>query len=159
VHDMSSALKRRFNFETVHPIADPAFEKALVAQQLNERMADQVGATPMNDEVLDVLVSIFRDLRTGTTQEGASVAVTNSVMSTAEAVNVAHAASLDAMYLGDGLVSASNIARQIRGVVFKDDPEDVRKIRSYVNNIAKPRAKGSKAWTDFFNTAKAEFNG
>ncbi len=159
VHDMSSALKRRFNFETVHPIADPVFEKALVAQQLNERMADQVAASPMTEDVLDVLVSIFRDLRTGTTKEGASVAVTNSVMSTAEAVNVAHAASLDALYLGDGIVSASNIARQIRGVVFKDDPEDVRKIRAYVNNIAKPRAKTSQAWKDFFNTAKAEFNG
>ncbi|MEI9851411.1 MAG: hypothetical protein WDN24_11900 [Sphingomonas sp.] len=35
---MSSALKRRFNFETVHPIADPEFERELVLRQLAERL-------------------------------------------------------------------------------------------------------------------------
>ena len=38
VHEMSSALKRRFNFETVHPIADAAFEQKLIMDQLAERM-------------------------------------------------------------------------------------------------------------------------
>ena len=33
VHEMSAALRRRFNFETVSPIADPEFELELVLRQ------------------------------------------------------------------------------------------------------------------------------
>ncbi len=159
VHDMSSALKRRFNFETVKPIADPEFEKALVARQLAERMAEHAAPATLDASVIEVLVSVFRDLRTGTTEEGASVATPNSVMSTAEAVNVAHAASLDALYLDGCKVSASHIARQIRGVVFKDDPEDARRFRAYVDQIAKVRMKRNKAWSEFYKAAKKDFDG
>ena len=159
VHDMSSALKRRFNFETVKPIADPAFEKALVSRQVEERMAEHESPAPVDDGVIDVLVSVFRDLRTGTTEDGATVATPNSVMSTAEAVNVAHAAALDALYLDGSKASTSHIARQIRGVVFKDDPEDARRFRSYVDQIAKARMKRSKAWSEFYKAAKKDLDG
>lgn len=159
VHDMSSALKRRFNFETVHPIADAAFERELVSRQLTERMSDHAITPSLGDDVIELLVDVFRDLRTGTTSDGASVATPKSVMSTAEAVNVAHAAALDATYLDTGKVSGAHIARQIRGVVFKDDPEDARKFRAYVDHIAKARAKRSKSWTEFYNAAKKDSNG
>lgn len=159
VHDMSSALKRRFNFETVHPISDAKFEKELIAKQLSERMQHHSITAELAPDVLDVLVSVFRDLRTGVTAEGASIATPNSVMSTAEAVNVAHAAALDALYLDSGVLSAGHIARQIQGVVFKDDPEDARKMRSYIDHIAKPRAKSNKAWSDFYKEAKDGLNG
>src|SRR5215470_14080187 len=159
VHDMSSALKRRFNFETVLPIADAAFEKELVGKQLAERMAEHAVKNVMNGDVLDLVVSVFRDLRTGVTADGASVAQPNSVMSTAEAVNVAHAATLDAAYLDGGTVSGAHIARQIRGVVFKDDPEDQRKFRAYVDHIAKARGRGSRTWQEFFTAAKKDMNG
>lgn len=158
VHDMSSALKRRFNFETVHPIGDAAFERELVARQVAERMADHTIKPAMGEDVLELVVSVFRDLRTGTTAEGASVAQPNSVMSTAEAVNVAHAAALDAAYLDAGKISGGHVARQIRGVVFKDDPEDARKLRAYLDHIAKVRAKRSKAWADFYSAAKKNLN-
>jgi len=154
VHEMSSALKRRFNFETVRPIADAEFEKRLVSMQLAERMAEHPVDAALGDDALYVLVSVFRDLRTGATAEGATVAAPNSVMSTAEAVNVAHAAALDALYLDGTAPSAAHVARQIRGVVFKDDPEDARKLRLYVDHIAKARAKKSKAWSEFYKAAK-----
>lgn len=164
VHDMSSALKRRFNFETVNPIADPAFEKALVASQVASRMAahaeqDSGEHAAVDESVIDVLVTVFRDLRTGTTDEGASIAVPNSVMSTAEAVNVGHAAALDAKYLEGVPVSAEHLARQIRGVVFKDDPEDARRFRAYVEQIAKVRSKRNKAWSTFYKAAKQDLDG
>jgi MoxR-like ATPase len=158
VHDMSSALKRRFNFETVHPIADEAFERELVAKQVAERMADHTVKPSLDDDVLDLIVSVFRDLRTGATSEGASVAQPNSVMSTAEAVNVAHAAALDAAYLDSGKLSGAHVARQITGVVFKDDPEDARKFRAYLDHIAKARAKRSKTWNAFYAAAKKNLN-
>lgn len=156
VHELSSALKRRFNFETVRPIRDPAFEAALVRRQLAERMAAHPIETAMPDDVLEVLVAVFRDLRTGTTAEGATVDRPASVMSTAEAVDVAHAAVLDAAYLGGEAVSGAHVARRIRGTVFKDDPEDGRKLRAYVDHVAKARARGSRVWRDFHRAARRE---
>lgn len=154
VHDMSSALKRRFNFETVHPIADAAFEKQLIDKQVTERMADAPVQIALKPDVLDLVVSVFRDLRTGKTEDGATVAVPNSVMSTAEAVNVMHAAALEAAFLGDGTLTAGQVANQLGGTVFKDDPEDARKLRAYVDQIAKPRSRTSRTWASFHKAAK-----
>lgn len=148
-HEMSGALKRRFNFETVEPIRDPAFERALIARQLAERMADHPGVAAPAPDVLDVLVTVFRDLRTGKTADGATVASPTSVMSTAEAVNTVHAASLAAAYLDGTALTAAHVAGQLRGVVFKDDPEDAKKLRAYVDQIARPRARSSRAWAAF----------
>lgn len=148
-HEMSGALKRRFNFETVEPIRDPIFERALIQRQLAERLADHPGISAPPPEVLDLLVTVFRDLRTGRTAEGAVVAQPSSIMSTAEAVNTAHAASLAAAYLDGTPLSAGHVAGQLRGVVFKDDPDDAKKLRAYVDQIARPRAKSSHAWAVF----------
>ena len=138
----------------MHPIADAAFEKELVNKQVTERMAQSPVQADVKSDVLDLVVSVFRDLRTGKTADGASVAVPNSVMSTAEAVNVTHAAALDAAYLGDGKVTAAHVAKQLGGTVFKDDPEDARKLRAYVDQIAKARSRTSRTWSDFYGSAK-----
>jgi len=154
VHEMSSALKRRFNFETVHPIADPAFERELILAQLKERIPEGAAAARMEDGVLDLLVSTFQELRHGRTREGIQVAKPEAVMSTAEAVNVAHAALLEAAFLGDGRVSAAHVANQIQGVVLKDNPEDGKKLKVYVDHIAKDRADKSDDWREFYRSAR-----
>lgn len=155
VHDMSSALKRRFNFETVHPIADPVYEKALVAKQVEERMAEHPGASLPDADVIELLVTVFRDLRLGKLDDGTSVNAPKAVMSTAEGVNVAHAATLDATYLDRGPVSGRHLARQLQGVVFKDDPEDARKFGTYIDVVARSRARSSKLWAEFHKEAQA----
>jgi len=154
VHEMSSALKRRFNFETVHPIADPGFERELILAQLKERLPEGTAAARMDDGVLDLLVSTFQDLRHGRTREGIQVAKPEAVMSTAEAVNVAHAALLEAAFLGDGRVSAVHVANQLQGVVLKDNPEDGKKLKVYVDHVAKDRAEKSEDWREFYRSAR-----
>ncbi len=70
VHEMSSALKRRFSFETVHPIADPAFERELLLQQVQARLARPGVAAQTPEPVIELLVTVFQELRTGRIQEG-----------------------------------------------------------------------------------------
>jgi translation elongation factor EF-Ts len=76
-------------------------------------------------------------------------------MSTAEAVNVMHAAALEAAYLDNGKLSAAHVARQLQGVVLKDAPEDGKRLRAYVDHIVKERAGRSGAWKDFYQAARA----
>ncbi|WP_314454649.1 AAA family ATPase [uncultured Actinomyces sp.] len=152
VHEMSSALKRRFNFETVRPIADRTFEARLIARALDTELGEQ--RAPMNPKVLDVLVTAFADLRTGATVTGTPVKRPETVMSTAEAVNVGVAASLSARYLGDGVVQASDIARQMVGVALKGDDEDAKRMRFYVDSVVRERAANSAEWKDFLTASQ-----
>lgn len=155
VHEMSSALKRRFNFETVHPIADPAFEKELVMRQLSQRLEPDGVTIKGVEDVADLLVKTFQDLRTGRTAEGTSLNKPDAVMSSAEAVNVLHAAALEAVYLDDGTIKGGHVARQLQGVVLKDSPDDGKKLRAYVDHIARERAGKSAVWKDFYQTARS----
>src|SRR5918912_1206494 len=61
VHEMSSALKRRFNFETVHPIADPAHERELVLKQLADRLGPEGVAVAVGADVANLLVQTYKD--------------------------------------------------------------------------------------------------
>jgi MoxR-like ATPase len=154
VHEMSSALKRRFNFETVHPISDPNFERELILKQLAERLEGVAVTIRGEAEIAELLVQTFQDLRTGRTREGISLNRPDAVMSTAEAVNVLHAAALEAAFLDNGTITGGHVARQIQGVILKDAPEDGKRFKAYVDHIIKERAGKSGPWRDFYQSAR-----
>ncbi|MFI5896953.1 AAA family ATPase [Actinoplanes sp. NPDC051513] len=132
VNDMSSALKRRFNFETVFPIADLTTELALVADEAAKLLRRSgVTAEPRRD-VLEVLVTTFRELRTGETARGDSMDRLSAVMSTAEAVSVAHAVGLRGWFLRNEPGNAEDFVACLAGTAAKDSPDDLAKLRRYL---------------------------
>jgi MoxR-like ATPase len=151
VHEMSAALKRRFNFETVPPIAEKKYELELVLQQAQEMLHHAGAKADVKADVLDVLVTTFMDLRKGRTEEGTVVEKPSTAMSTAEAVSVAFAAALEACYLGDGRLRGDNLARQLVGTVLKDSIEDAKKVRQYFDVVVKTRAKRDEHWKSFYD--------
>ncbi|HVE46899.1 MAG TPA: AAA family ATPase [Acidimicrobiales bacterium] len=141
INEMSAALKRRFNFETVFPIPDLETELALVeseATQLLQRSGVQVA--PRRD-VLEVLVTTFRELRTGMTETGDPIDQMSSVMSTAEAVSVAHAVGLRGWFLRGEAGSPGDIVECLAGTAAKDDADDLARLRRYIEQQV-PRKKG-----------------
>jgi MoxR-like ATPase len=146
VHEMSSALKRRFNFETVKPIADRKLETQLVREQTEQLLRDAQVDVELNPDVLDVLITAFNDLRQGVTSDGIVVEKPTAVMSSAEAVAVGYAACLDAHYLGNGDVGGDHVARQLIGTVLKDNPDDGKKLRHYFDVVVKARARKEPEW-------------
>lgn len=146
VHEMSSALKRRFNFETVRPIADRKLEIQLVREQTDALLKHAQVEVDLTPDVIDLLVTAFHDLREGTTADGVVVEKPTAVMSSAEAVAVGYAACLDAHYFGDGVVGGEHIARQLIGTVLKDNPDDGKKLRHYFDVVVKQRAQRHAEW-------------
>src|SRR5688572_31622526 len=146
VHEMSSALKRRFNFETVRPIADRKLETQLVREQTEALLARANVQVDFDPDVVDLLVTAFNDLRQGVTSEGVVIEKPTAVMSSAEAVSVGYAACLDAHYFGDGSVGGEHVARQLIGTVLKDNPEDGAKLRHYFDVVVKQRAQRQPQW-------------
>jgi MoxR-like ATPase len=146
VHEMSSALKRRFNFETVRPISDRRVEMRLVREQTEALLARAQVAVALEPDVVELLVTAFNDLRQGVTPEGVVLEKPSAVMSSAEAVSVAYAACLDAHYFGGGQVGGEHVARQLIGTVLKDNPEDGQKLRHYFDVVVKQRAQRQAHW-------------
>lgn len=148
VNEMSAALKRRFDFETVFPILDFDRELALV-QESSARLLAQSGIPKTVPEpVLELLVSTFRDLRGapakgdgggGSSGDGAMDRLT-AVMSTAEAVNVAHAVGVRAWFLEQREGSPADLVDCIAGTVVKDNADDRAKLRRYFEQKAAKRS-------------------
>jgi len=155
VHEMSSALKRRFNFETVRPIRDHAFEVELVTAQLQRDLAGSAIPVTVPRDVVGLLVTTFQELRAGQTQEGTAIKGLDAVMSTAEAVNVAYAAALQAQHFNDGVLTPREIAGQLQGVVFKDSADDVKRVRHYFDTVVRERGKRDAHWKAFHDAARA----
>ncbi|WP_354702149.1 putative protein YehL [Paraconexibacter sp. AEG42_29] len=141
VNEMSAALKRRFNFETVFPIPDFDTELELVESEAATLLARSgVQAAPRRD-VLEVLVTTFRELRSGTTDHGDALDRMSSVMSTAEAVAVAHAVGLRGWFLRGEPGDESDIVACLGGTAAKDDADDLARLRRYLEQQV-PRKKG-----------------
>jgi MoxR-like ATPase len=147
VNEMSAALKRRFNFETVFPIADFATELDLVESEARSLLERSGVRTPPRRDVLEVLVTTFRELRTGKTAQGDAMDRLSSVMSTAEAVSVAHAVGLRGWFMRGEEGTAADLAACLAGTAAKDDPEDLARLRRYLEQQAS-RRKGQQ-WKAF----------
>jgi MoxR-like ATPase len=147
VSEMSSALKRRFNFETVPPIDTHAREVALVARQATSSV-QRVGAPLAVDQVvLEALVTAFRDLRAGRSEEGWAVDKPSTVMSTAEAVGVATSMALQNAYFDGQAADAWRLLPGfLLGVVLKDDPKDRARLLAYWDGAVKRRAEQAPLW-------------
>ena len=132
VNRMSAALKRRMNFETIYPINRIEDELDVVAREtdkLNRKSGVTVTLAP---EILEMLVTVFHELRTGQSLSGRSTdRLAGAAMSTAEAVNVAHAVCVNAFYYDDGLVTPETLLHFILGSALKDHPEDRRRLQHY----------------------------
>ncbi len=155
VHEMSSALKRRFNFETVHPIAELQDELDLVRRESARLLTESGADLEVEEGVLELLVTAFRDLRRGQTVEGTQLERPQAVMSTAEAVSVAQAAGLDAFYFGQRQLTPEHLGRHLAGAVQKDSPEDLPRLRHYFEVVVRERSqRRGGLWKQFLAARK-----
>ena len=149
VNEMSAALKRRFNFETVFAITDFATELALVEQEATHLLRGSGVTVPPRRDVLEVLVTAFRELRDGKTERGDAMERLSSVMSTAEAVSVAHAVGLRGWFLRGDAGTAADIVECLAGTAAKDSNDDLAKLRTYLEQHAQRRK--SDQWQELYD--------
>jgi MoxR-like ATPase len=155
VNEMSSALKRRFNFETVRPIADQQQELELVARQTSELLREAEVRVEVPLDVMDLLVSTFHDMREGRATDGTKIETPSTVMSTAEAVSVGFSSALYAHYYGRGRLEPQHLVLNLVGSVVKDNPDDLKKLQSYWDVIVRRRAAEDKGrWPEFYEARR-----
>ena len=148
VNEMSAALKRRLNFETVFPIADYEVELELVRRESKRLLAESGVPVELGPEVLEVLVTTFRELRDGEVGEGQKMERLSTVLSTAEAVSVAHGMGVRSWFLREEQPNPADLVECLSGTAAKDDPDDLRRLRQYLEQRVKKR-KG-RHWTALY---------
>lgn len=144
-HRMSVALRRRLNFETIRPIRRLQDEIDVVLHELamlNENSGIHLVPEPA---VIEVLVTMFHELRSGQSLDGRSThRLAGAALSTAEAINVAHALSVYAFYYNEGVMRVEDLVHFIIGAALKDKPDDRRRLKYYFENEISQ--KQGKAW-------------
>jgi MoxR-like ATPase len=146
VNEMSAALKRRFNFETVQPIGSLSEEMALV-QRETDRLLDRSGIpVRLPPAMTELLVTTFHELRTGHSTEGQALEQLTTAMSTAEAISTGHAAGLHAWYIDRCAVEPRHLVQHLIGTALKDSIDDLKK--HYFNHTVKARM--SAAWKAYY---------
>jgi MoxR-like ATPase len=152
VNEMSAALKRRFNFETVPPIERFEHEMVLV-QQETARLLQRAGVqATLPPDVAELLVTTFRELRSARTSEGRALEPLTTPMSTAEAVSTGFAAGLHASYFGNHRITPEHVALHVAATALKDAPDDLKKVRHYFNHVVKDR--GGVHWQAYYEARK-----
>jgi MoxR-like ATPase len=141
VNEMSSALKRRFNFETVPYVDDLQEEIRIVRDQVTHLLqGGSAEGADLPDPVLELLVTTFHEIRAGRTVEGVKLERGTGVMSTAEAVSVGFHSALFASFFGERKVEPEHVVINMAGTVVKENPDDGKILKNYFEVAVKPRA-------------------
>jgi MoxR-like ATPase len=152
VNDLSSALLRRFN-TVVLPLPESIDDEVkIVAQRVAEmgRALALPAEAPALQE-LRRLVTIFRELRSGVTEDGKTKLKTPSgSLSTAEAISVVNNGLAIAGYYGDGVMRAADVAAGLTGAVVKDPVQDRVVWLEYLETVVKER----DGWKDLYRSCK-----
>ena len=150
VNDLSSALKRRFN-TVVLPLPANAAEEVTIVQQRVASLgkALELPAEPPALEEIRRVVTIFRELRNGATEDGKSkLKSPSSTLSTAEAISVVNSGVALAAHFGDGYLRAGDLAAGLTGAIVKDPIQDVVIWQEYLETVVKDR----DGWDDLYRS-------
>lgn len=149
VNELSAALKRRFNYIHIPIVADQKTEIQIVQQRSAELLDRYKLPLRITPPVIQLLATVFREIRNGKTADGVSLKQPSTTLSTAEAIGVALDAALDARFFGSGKVEPSDVARNMIGSIVKEDLNDLAVLKEYVVLVAKKRAAQDQTWKGF----------
>jgi MoxR-like ATPase len=152
VNELSSALKRRFN-TVVLPLPSTVDEEVSIVQQRVAEMGHALAlpAEPPALEEIRRIVTIFRELRSGQTEDGkAKLKVPSATLSTAEAIAVVNQGLSLAGHFGDGRLSSADVAAGLSGAVVRDPVQDAVVWREYLETVMKER----DGWRDLYRACR-----
>jgi MoxR-like ATPase len=152
VNELSSALKRRFN-TVILPVPETADEEVEIVRRRVDALgrALELPAEPPALSEIRRIVTVFRELRAGKTEDGRTKLKSPSgTMSTAEAISVVNSGLALAAHFGDGQLRANDVASGMIGAVIKDPVQDRVVWLEYLETVVKER----DGWKDLYRACR-----
>jgi MoxR-like ATPase len=155
VNELSSALRRRFN-TVVLPVPASAEQEVDIVTRRVAQLGRSIGLPgmpadgPAGEEIRRV-VTVFRELRQGVTEDGRSkVKSPGGTLSTAEAISVVTSGLALAAHFGDGVLRPADVAGGITGAVVQDPNSDRVIWQEYLETVVRER----DSWGDFYRACR-----
>jgi MoxR-like ATPase len=152
VNELSSALLRRFN-TVILPVPDSMDEEIDIVDRRVASLGQALelpAEKPALEEIRRV-VTVFREMRSGTTSDGKTKLKSPSgTLSTAEAISVINSGLAMAGYYGDGQLRASDLAAGLIGAIVKDPVQDRVVWLEYLQTVVKER----DGWKDLYRACQ-----
>lgn len=141
VNEMSAALKRRFNIIVLPTPTDMETEINIVRKRVEELSTQHnLQAEPPADELVEKVVTIFRELRAGMSLDRKEkIKPPSGVISTAEAISLLTNSMALSGSFGTGQITEADIAAGLQGTVVKDEGKDGLVWKEYLENVMKKR--------------------
>jgi MoxR-like ATPase len=152
VNELSSALKRRFNTVVMPVPATLEEETRIVSVRVEAlgRVLELPAERPALDEIRRI-VTIFRELREGATEDGtAKLKSPSGTLSTAEAISVVTSGLALAAHFGDGRLRAADVAAGLVGAVVQDPVRDTVAFKEYLETVVRER----HGWRDLYRALR-----
>lgn len=152
VNELSSALRRRFN-TVVMPLPATLEEEVTIVKNRVAQIGQALELPPQAAPIEEIrrLVVIFRELRSGKTEDGRrKLKMPSSTLSTAEAISVINSGQALAVHFGDGALNARDMAGSLLGSIVKDPVQDKAAWEEYLETVVKER----EGWTDIYEASR-----
>ena len=155
VNEMSSALKRRFNFETVMPVREVSLEKQIILNEVGRLAEESHIAMEADEDVAELLASTYHELREGVSSYGHRIDKPAAVMSTAEAVSVYYQTMLTGYFYGEGRMNVDCLVQNLVGAVSKENKEDLEKVKGYFQTVVRDKSgREGGIWKQYYEARK-----
>ncbi|GCD95563.1 MULTISPECIES: ATP-binding protein [Embleya] len=160
VNDLSSALKRRFNFVRIPVVTNKKSEAEIVRFRTEELLRRHEIELEVPPNLLDVLLQSFADLRAAAAAARSDDEKLESSLSTAEQIGVLEDAILHSNFFGERALTAHTLAASLVGSLARREPEDLAIINKYLHGVVEPRGKEEGgAWPEFLEGGRSAIAG
>jgi MoxR-like ATPase len=150
VNDLSSALKRRFNFVRIPVVTNKKSEAEIVRFRTEELLRRHQIELDVPPTLLDVLLQSFADLRASAAAAGSDDEKLESALSTAEQIGVLEDAILHSNFFGQRTLTARALASSLVGSLARRAPEDLAILNKYLHGVIEPRSRAEGgSWPEF----------
>ena len=155
VNDLSSALKRRFNFIHIPVVTNKKQEKEIILFRTKDLLNRHGFEVDLPPTLLDVLLQTFSDLREANDAASSDDQKIESALSTAEQIGVLEDAVLHSHYFGETTLEAKTLARSLVATLVRRLPEDVSVLNKFWHSVVEKRSQENQGdWVSFLEGGK-----
>lgn len=165
VNDLSTALKRRFNFVTIPTVTNKKSEKEIVLFRTRELLQRNQFEVELPPALLDILLQTFADLRDASSAAQSDDQRLESSLSTAEQIGVLEDAVLYNQFFksqeksdksgAETTLTPQSLAKAVIGTLVRRVPEDVSVMNKFWHSVVEKRAKEKGGeWGEFLEGGK-----
>lgn len=152
VHELSSALQRRFNVVKLPLPLTIEEELKIVTFRIDQINRERkLPAQHIGVEEIKKLITVFRELRSGQSEDGEmKIKSPAATLSTAEAISAVNNSIILSAYFDHKKDSLNPIAESIVSAAIKDYNQDTPIFKEYLDTVIKRR----KGWSKLYDACK-----